>query len=74
MALFVPNFTDFLSLVGSSTCCILGLVLPSLFHYNAFKNELGKEELMWDLVMIVLGVILGVLGTWFSLVEILFKA
>ncbi|CAH1447834.1 unnamed protein product [Lactuca virosa] len=74
VALFVPNFTDFLSLVGSSTCCILGLVLPSLFHYNAFKNELGKEELMWDLVMIVLGVILGVLGTWFSLVEILFKA
>ncbi|KAK1423004.1 hypothetical protein QVD17_18297 [Tagetes erecta] len=72
IALYVPNFTDFLSLVGSSTCCILGLVLPALFHYIAFKNELKKEELMWDLGMIVLGVILGVLGTWFSLIEILF--
>nr|GEU36852.1 amino acid transporter ANTL1-like [Tanacetum cinerariifolium] len=71
VALFVPNFTDFLSLVGSSTCCILGLVLPSLFHYIAFQNELKSEELMLDLGMIVLGVILGVLGTWFSLVEIL---
>ncbi|XP_071703689.1 amino acid transporter AVT3B-like [Rutidosis leptorrhynchoides] len=72
VALFVPNFTDFLSLVGSSTCCILGLVLPALFHYIAFKNDLSKEELMWDLGMIVLGVILGVLGTWFSLIQILF--
>lgn len=72
VALFVPNFTDFLSLVGSSTCCILGLVLPALFHYIAFKDDLSREELMWDLGMIVLGVILGVLGTWFSLLEILF--
>nr|XP_043607918.1 amino acid transporter AVT3B-like [Erigeron canadensis] len=72
VALFVPNFTDFLSLVGSSTCCILGLVLPAFFHYIAFKNDLRGEDLMWDLGMIILGVILGVLGTWFSLVEILF--
>lgn len=72
VALLVPNFTDFLSLVGSSTCCILGLVLPALFHYIAFKDEIKREELMWDLGMIVLGVILGVLGTWFSLIEILF--
>ncbi|KAI3729000.1 hypothetical protein L6452_17646 [Arctium lappa] len=72
VALFVPNFTDFLSLVGSSTCCILGLVLPSLFHYIAFKNEMQRKESMWDLGMIVLGLILGVLGTWFSLIEIIF--
>ncbi|XP_024993444.1 amino acid transporter AVT3B-like [Cynara cardunculus var. scolymus] len=72
VALFVPNFTDFLSLVGSSTCCILGLVLPSLFHYITFKNEMQRKESMWDLGMIVLGVILGVLGTWFSLIEIIF--
>ncbi|KAI3812115.1 hypothetical protein L1987_16821 [Smallanthus sonchifolius] len=72
VALLVPNFADFLSLVGSSTCCILGLVLPALFHYIAFKNELKRDELMQDLAMIVLGVILGVLGTWFSLMEILF--
>lgn len=72
VALFVPNFTDFLSLVGSSTCCILGLVLPSLFHYIAFKDEMQRNESMWDLGMIVLGVILGVLGTWFSLIEIMF--
>lgn len=72
VALFVPNFTDFLSLVGSSTCCILGLVLPALFHYITFKDDLKREELMLDLAMIVLGVILGVLGTWFSLIEILF--
>lgn len=31
VALLVPNFADFLSLVGSSVCVVLGFVLPALF-------------------------------------------
>lgn len=70
VALFVPNFADFLSLVGSSTCCILGFVLPALFHYIAFKDEIRGKGVLLDVVIIVLGIFLGVSGTWFSLVEI----
>ncbi|GFQ03715.1 proton-coupled amino acid transporter 3 [Phtheirospermum japonicum] len=70
VALFVPNFADFLSLVGSSTCCVLGFVLPSLFHYLTFKDEMSCRQASADLGIIVLGVFLGVSGTWYSLVEI----
>lgn len=70
IALMVPNFTDFLSLVGSSTCCVLGFVLPALFHYLTFKDEMGRKEAYKDLGIIALGIILGVLGTWSSLSEI----
>ncbi|XP_051137621.1 amino acid transporter AVT3B-like [Andrographis paniculata] len=71
VALFVPNFADFLSLVGSSTCCALGFVLPALFHYLAFKDEMSRGQACSDIGMAVLGVFLGVSGTWFSVQEIL---
>lgn len=70
VALFVPNFADFLSLVGSSTCCMLGFVLPALFHYLTFKDEMSWRRASPDLCMIVLGVTVGVTGTWYSLQEI----
>lgn len=70
IALFVPNFADFLSLVGSSTCCVLGFVLPALFHYLTFKDEMSRRRAGLDIGVIMLGIFLGVSGTWFSLEEI----
>lgn len=70
VALFVPNFTDFLSLVGSSTCCILGFVLPALFHLLVFKEEMGWKQWSLDMAIVGLGVVLAVSGTWSSLSEI----
>ncbi|KAL8027922.1 hypothetical protein ABFX02_14G128500 [Erythranthe guttata] len=70
VALFVPNFADFLSLVGSSTCCVLGFVFPALFHYLTFKEEMSWRRASADISIVVLGVILGVSGTWYSLIEI----
>ncbi|KAG2244187.1 hypothetical protein Bca52824_093975 [Brassica carinata] len=70
VALFVPNFTDFLSLVGSSTCCILGFVLPALFHLLVFKEEMGWKQWSLDTAIVGLGVVLAVSGTWSSLSEI----
>ncbi|TYI41138.1 hypothetical protein ES332_A02G213600v1 [Gossypium tomentosum] len=70
VALLVPNFADFLSLVGSSVCCALGFVLPAAFHLMVFKKELGWDGLILDAIIVVLGVIMGVSGTWSSLLEI----
>ncbi|KAF8410640.1 hypothetical protein HHK36_003172 [Tetracentron sinense] len=64
VALSVPNFADFLSLVGSSVCCILGFVLPALFHLMVFKEEMGWKGVVLDVVVVVLGVVFGVSGTW----------
>ncbi|CAN1805212.1 Amino acid transporter AVT3B [Linum perenne] len=70
VALLIPNFTDFLSLVGSSVCCGLGFVLPALFHLLVFKDEMGWKGWTIDVGIVALGVVLGVSGTWYSLLEI----
>ncbi|KAK8363967.1 hypothetical protein V6Z11_A03G200100 [Gossypium hirsutum] len=69
VALFVPNFADFLSLIGSSVCCGLGFVLPALFHLLVFKEELGWKGWTVDVGIVTLGLVLGVSGTWSALVE-----
>lgn len=70
VALMVPNFADFLSLVGSSVCIVLGFVLPSLFHLIVFKDEMGLGGMVIDGGIVAIGVVLGVSGTWSSLMEI----
>ncbi|KAK4437550.1 Amino acid transporter AVT3C [Sesamum alatum] len=72
VALFVPNFADFSSLVGSSTCCALGFVLPAMFHYLTFKDEMSWRGASGDFIIIFVGVALAVSGTWYSLSEIFF--
>ncbi|XP_009780484.1 amino acid transporter AVT3B-like [Nicotiana tabacum] len=73
VALVVPNFADFLSLVGSSVCIILGFVLPALFHLIVFKDELSWNGLAFDSALIVMGTVFAVYGTSSSLMEILAK-
>ncbi|KAL0560897.1 hypothetical protein IC582_001314 [Cucumis melo] len=63
MAMWVPNFTDFLSLVGSGLCCSLGFVLPAFFHLLVFKEEMGWKGWCVDLFIVVSGIVLGVAGT-----------
>ncbi|KAF3656085.1 Amino acid transporter ANTL2 [Capsicum annuum] len=54
IALVVPNFADFLSLVGRSVCIVLGFVLPALFHLISFKDELQWHGLVSDDALIVI--------------------
>nr|XP_027062035.1 amino acid transporter AVT3B-like [Coffea arabica] len=55
VALLVPNFADFLSLVGSSVCIVLGFVLPALFHLIVHKEELGWQGLALEVAIVALG-------------------
>ncbi|KAK2427205.1 Transmembrane amino acid transporter family protein [Trifolium repens] len=71
VALLVPNFADFLSLVGSSVCVVLGFVLPALFHCMVFKDELGWRCLVSDGAIMVFGFVVAVTGTYTSVSEIL---
>lgn len=71
VALLVPNFADFLSLVGSSVCVMLGFVLPSLFHLQAFKEELSFARKVVDVVIFLIGVMIAVTGTWTAVIEIM---
>ncbi|MED6196402.1 hypothetical protein PIB30_047092 [Stylosanthes scabra] len=70
VAIFVPNFTDFVSLVGSSVCVILSFVMPALFHLVVFKEELGLKCVVRDGAIMFLGFVIAFSGTWSSLLEI----
>jgi solute carrier family 36 (proton-coupled amino acid transporter) len=72
VAFLVPNFADFLSLVGSSVCVILSFVFPALFHFLVFKDELGWRCLVLDGAIMVFGIVVAVLGTWSCLMDILY--
>lgn len=71
VALLVPNFADFLSLVGSSVCVVLGFVLPAMFHCLVFKEELGWRCMVPDVAIVVFGFVVAVTGTISSVSEIL---
>ncbi|KAE8698520.1 hypothetical protein F3Y22_tig00110597pilonHSYRG00338 [Hibiscus syriacus] len=64
-ALFVSNFADFLSLVGSSVCCCLGFILPGSLHLLAFKDEQGWKGCVLDAGIMTFGAVLALSGTWF---------
>ncbi|KAJ6851473.1 amino acid transport protein [Iris pallida] len=70
VAMLVPNFADFLSLVGSSVCCLLGFVLPALFHLRVFSAEMGWAGAASDVAIIAVGLVFAVSGTWSSLHQI----
>ncbi|KAL5706060.1 Amino acid transporter avt3c [Ranunculus cassubicifolius] len=73
VALLVPNFADFMSLVGSSVCGILGFVLPALFHLLTFKGDMQRGAKILDIVIVSFGAILAITGTWSSIVQIFFS-
>ncbi|XP_049357363.1 amino acid transporter AVT3B-like [Solanum verrucosum] len=70
VALTVPKFADFMSLVGSSVSVVLGFVLPAFFHLIVFKDELGWYSLALDAAFIFMGTAFAVYGTYSSLAKI----
>jgi proton-coupled amino acid transporter len=67
IAVGCPGFGDFVSLVGSSICALLALILPALFHIVLMTKQGGKDispgAMAVDVFILVFGMIFGVLGT-----------
>ncbi|GLJ40127.1 hypothetical protein SUGI_0822050 [Cryptomeria japonica] len=74
VAVFVPNFADFLSLVGSSVCCALGFVLPASFHLIACRKEGPWLHVIADVLIICVGALFAVMGTLLSAKNIFFSS
>jgi proton-coupled amino acid transporter len=67
VAYAVPDFGEYLSLLGSSLCTILGFLLPTYFHLQVFGKELGKGEFSLNVTLFVGGALFAVVGTASSL-------
>lgn len=71
IAYAVPNFGQFLALVGSSICTLLGFVFPSYFHLYTFGHELPTYQKILDCFLLVGGLLFGCFGTYQSVVAMI---
>lgn len=69
----IPDLSLFLSLVGSFCLSILGLIFPGLLqicmHYPIGYGRL-HYKLLINLLLLLFGGIIGVVGTYVSIVDI----
>ncbi|KAL5207984.1 hypothetical protein ABZP36_032419 [Zizania latifolia] len=69
-AMYVPNFIDFLALIGSSVCVLLGFMLPASFHLKVFGTEMTWLGVLSDVLLVTLSLALAMFGTYTSLLQI----
>ncbi|PHU21266.1 Fanconi-associated nuclease 1 -like protein [Capsicum chinense] len=63
LALCVPYFEHVLSLTGSLVSVGICLIFPCAFYTKIFWCEISKKGLVLNVVLIIIGVFLGVVGT-----------
>jgi len=72
IAYTIPNFGKFLELVGASICTLLGFILPCIFHMKVFpRSELKTWEYILDILLIVVGAIFGLIGTFDAILKLM---
>ena len=62
-----PHFGEFLGLVGSSICTILGLILPCYFSLSVQRDVSPYWKICLNLFLMIGGAIFGIKGTYNSL-------
>ncbi|XP_071786966.1 uncharacterized protein [Asterias amurensis] len=67
VVILIPNIATLMALVGATCCTLLAFILPGLFHMEIFKESLTRREWMFDIFLIVMGIIATCLGTWDAL-------
>ncbi|MCO5561538.1 hypothetical protein L7F22_015158 [Adiantum nelumboides] len=63
IAVMVPTFSVFISLVGSTVCAMMAFVFPAFFHLQVFKGSLSTWQWVGDVILIGAGLTFAVYGT-----------
>lgn len=63
IAIGIPNFGDFISLVGAGACSALALVLPAYYYNVLYTTEISFIQKNFNYFIVILGIIFGVIGT-----------
>mmetsp|Transcript_6571 Transcript_6571/g.7320 ORF Transcript_6571/g.7320 Transcript_6571/m.7320 type:complete len:114 (-) Transcript_6571:22-363(-) len=58
----VPNMSSFLNIAGSVSGVIITIVLPLLFYNKAYKQEISTKRWIFNWVLIVLSLGLGIMA------------
>ena len=69
LAVSVPGFGVFISLVGGTVCALLAFVLPSLFHMQLCQGS-DRMVLVADAVLIFCGVLFAAYSTYAAVASV----
>ena len=65
-AVVIPHFTLLMGFIGSFTGCFLSFIWPCIFHLKLRRHTMSWMVMMYDIFIIVLGIIFGLLGMFYS--------
>lgn len=71
MAIFIPHFALLMGLIGSFTGTMLSFVWPCIFHLYLKRGKLRWYQILIDSIIILLGILCGVMGIYYSAVALL---
>ncbi|BFZ24128.1 hypothetical protein BsWGS_27167 [Bradybaena similaris] len=69
IVILVPNFADLMALVGACFCTMLSFIMPGVFHMRLFKGNMSLKQLMFDWLLVIVGVLGTFFGAWNALVH-----
>lgn len=70
LAVSVPGFGIFISLVGGTVCALLAFVLPSLFHMKLCGASASSLSLVIDVILIFCGVVFAAYSTYTTVASV----
>ena len=70
LAVSVPGFGIFISLVGGTVCALLAFVLPSMFHIQLCGATASRQSFIIDVVLILCGVAFAIYCTYTAVASI----
>jgi proton-coupled amino acid transporter len=69
VAVLVPTFGVFISLVGSTVCAMLAFVFPASFHLCVYKDCIALWQKVIDWLLIVGGMSFAIYGTYTTFMD-----
>lgn len=66
LAIFIPHFALLMGLIGSITGTFLSLIWPCYFHLKLKKDTLTLYQKTVDVSIIVFGLLISVIGVYYS--------
>lgn len=71
VALSVPDFGLFISLVGSSCCSILAFIMPAFIHYKVCRDDISSCSIAIDWFIVAFGIFAAVISTRQAVLDVI---
>jgi len=71
VAVLVPHFSLFMSLIGNLGSAMLMFVVPTVCHIRMFSGATAFPKLMFHVAIVLFGVVVAVIGTYMSVSELI---